>query len=381
MKQAQTLEQLVRTVVDNTEKKADYIVNTEGDVALIDCDELPRGVALIYRRPDVAELQRYECSDYFHQQIAGRLKIPSGYYFRLLQDHRPLLLENVNTLLRKEPALRMIRTIRQDGRQIARAFLSNRFLRIDNEDVLAGVLPVMTSELREKTDVLSSYVDSEKMFIKACVTGDDMAIDLGPTARDGKRDIVRPGFVLRNDECGGGTATAEGFFYRDYCRNGCVFGRHTLFSYSRRHVGAAIQESGYMSPISAETRRLETAAITSAMRDAVSAVTSSEYREAMRDHLLDAKDSKPVASPVAAVEALGRVVSISRAESTAVLENLLRDGDLTRWGMANAVTRVANSEDVSYRRACELEDIGARVLDMQLSRWNQLAAIPAPLAA
>ena len=62
-----------------------------------------------------------------------------AYYDKMLEEYPQLLAQNVNAWFQREPSVRMIRTI--EG--TARAFLSNRYRRIDNLDIASIVLPVL----------------------------------------------------------------------------------------------------------------------------------------------------------------------------------------------------------------------------------------------
>ena len=46
--------------------------------------------------------------------------------------------------------------------------------------------------------------------------------------------------------------------------------------------------------------------------------------------------------------------------------------DLSKWGMANSITRYSQDADVSYDRATELEAIGGKVLDLKPSQWKSV---------
>src|SRR5215472_16746409 len=74
-----------------------------------------------------------------HEQFADYLDIPRKFYGRLRDAHPSLLDHNVNTLLRHEPKRRMVRTL--DGQ--VRAFLSDRYRRLDNDELAEAILPVL----------------------------------------------------------------------------------------------------------------------------------------------------------------------------------------------------------------------------------------------
>lgn len=53
-----------------------------------------------------------------------------------------------------------------------------------------------------------------------------------------------------------------------------------------------------------------------------------------------------------------------------VVKSFVGDRDYSKWGMADAVTQVAN-ETRSYERATELELMGGKIIDMPPSQWSR----------
>ena len=110
----------------------------------------------------------------------------------------------------------------------------------------------------------------------------------------------------------------------------------------------------------------------------MSALTDPANVRKMGDALRATKEGPQVQDAFAAVDQLAKEVDIRDGEKQDIITNLLTDGDFSRWGMLNAVTKVANTDAVDYDRACELEKIGAEIIDMQFQRWNRVAeAVPA----
>lgn len=83
----------------------------------------------------------YRISEIAHRQIADRLGIPYKYYERMRQENPALLDSNINSWLNTTPEKRMLRTL--DGK--LRAFLSDRYRRLDNLELVDHVLPVIAS--------------------------------------------------------------------------------------------------------------------------------------------------------------------------------------------------------------------------------------------
>ena len=77
-------------------------------------------------------------------------------------------------------------------------------------------------------------------------------------------------------------------------------------------------------------------------------------------------------NPVKTVELLSEKFKLQQTESSGILEHLIRGGDLSQWGLINAVTRTAQDVE-SYDRATELEELGAEVMTLPPTQWRRLA--------
>jgi len=71
------------------------------------------------------------------------------------------------------------------------------------------------------------------------------------------------------------------------------------------------------------------------------------------------------------VELMSTEFTISQDESKGVLGHLISGGDLSLYGLANAVTRFAQDVE-SYDRSTELEAIGYRVINIAPGRWANI---------
>jgi hypothetical protein len=179
--------------------------------------------------------------------------------------------------------------------------------------------------------------------------------------------------VISNSETGHGRLRIDGFFYRDYCLNGCVYGTEEIFSYKRNHIGGKLEANGDFEVFSDETKRKQNELIIAEIVDSMKALTDPANVQKMGDKLRSLKDSIVVENAFQAVDQLAKEVDIRDGEKEDIISNLLSDGDFTQWGMLNAVTKVANDDAVDYERACELENIGAQIIDMQYQQWKRIA--------
>lgn len=388
MKSGMTIEDLLTEVQRQAHAKKDYVASTQHDVRLVPMADFPNGVAVVLQKgqdADVADdypasglpcLERLEVTEHAHRQIAGRLSIPWKFYMRMLEDHTDIVLETVNKLFEREPGTRLLRTM--DGK--LRAFLSNRYKRIDNDAVLASALPpIVKGDL--ETTLLSSQVTDRNLYLKVLFTGEEMQQVIGKT-RDGEPDIVKPGFSLRNSEIGSGKLSIAAFFYRTFCYNGCVFGKTEAFEFSRTHLGGALIEGTDFEVLSDKSKALDDETILSQVNDVMHAIATPEFVNQMGDTLRALREGARIAHPVQAIELLAKENSLTQVESDEVLKNLIEDRDYSRWGVVNAVTKVANSDAVDYDRASDLEVLGSQLIDITNASWQRMVeAEPVRVAA
>jgi len=377
VKEGMTLEALLTEVTRQNSVKRDFVASTESNVRMIEATDMPNKVGVVLLKDGATELERFSITENAHKQIAGRLQIPSKYYMRLLADHRDLIIAQVNALFEREPASRLFRAL--DGK--LRAFLSDKFLRLDNAQVLEQTLPaIVKGEL--ETQLLSTNVGENHMHIKCLFTGDELAQDITDRTRTGEPRIVRPGFRMSNSETGHGSLKLEAFFYDGYCLNGQVFGLQEAFTFRRTHLGGRLIEGVDFEVLSEKSRELEDKTIISQVSDVMGAIAKPEFAQAMGDKLRAAARTPDVKEPVAAVELAVKELELREGESDSILETFIKDGDYSKWGLASAVTSVANDDDTTYERACELENIGAKVLELSLHQWTRFVeAEKVPVAA
>ena len=75
--------------------------------------------------------------------------------------------------------------------------------------------------------------------------------------------------------------------------------------------------------------------------------------------------------PVKAVEVLANRYTLNEAERSGVLRHLIVEGDLTAYGLVNAVTHY--SQEVSdYDRATDFEALGGKLIELPASDWRDV---------
>ena len=133
MRQGRTLEDLGRELERQRQSRKDFVADTRSlDFVTED------GESVIHVNAG-GKLESFGVKDFTHQQIATRLQIPYRYYQKM-QDKAPHLLDNnVNVWFQQTPERRLLRVM--DGK--VRAFLSDRYRRLDHLELCAAVLPII----------------------------------------------------------------------------------------------------------------------------------------------------------------------------------------------------------------------------------------------
>lgn len=291
-----------------------------------------------------------------HHQIGARLNIPRSYYGAMLADAPDLLATNVNHWLSEKPERRMVRTL--DGR--ARAFLSDRYQRIDNWDVANMALPIL--ETHEGLQVMSCEVTERRMYLKAITPRIHGDVKVG--------DTVQAGVMITNSEVGHGALAISPFTHRLVCLNGMVVADE---KWRKTHLGGRHDMGDDLyAMLTDETRALDDKATLMKVRDLVAAALDQATFDNRIDRMREAAGEKIKGDPIKAVEVLARKFTFTKGETSDVMRNLIEGADLSRWGIANAVTRVAN-EHGDYDRATEFEAAGGKILDLSPREWHEVA--------
>lgn len=299
-------------------------------------------------------------NDIAHQQIAANVEIPRSYYSRMVEDAPELWAQNVNHWLHQSEDRRMVRTLDGD----ARAILSDRYLRVENEDIAGAVFEQLLDHPSNPRP-LSTEVTDTKLYLKFLFPELEYEVKRG--------DIIHPGFIITNSEVGWGSYAVNGFFFRSFCENGCVWGyEDSGVNLKRRHVGGRVLEDVNYQVISNDTQQKIGAALMSETHDIVRALADQQFLNKLGDRLHRTTTTRPMENPEAGIAVLAKAVGLSDKERGAALVNLIQDRDYTLWGAANAVTRIANTTE-SYDRATDLEEIGSRILTLPLPQWQRIA--------
>ena len=298
----------------------------------------------------------YGVTNLARRQLADKLKIPFAYFERMRESQPDLLDHNVNTWLQSDGDRRLIRTL--DGE--VRAVLSDRYRRLDNYDLADDVIPIL---LRlEDARFESVELTETKMYLK--VITPRVTFEVAPG------DIVQAGVVVTNSEVGCGTLSVQPLLYRLVCQNGLIASDHAL---RKTHVGRSLaSEEESLTVFRGDTLAADDRAFFLKVRDVVEAAVSEATFRQVAMKLQKTRELRLTGDHVKTVEVLANRYSFNDTERVGVLRHLVSGGDLSGYGLVNAVTHY--SQDVQdYDRATEFEALGGKLIELAPAEWKGLA--------
>ena len=351
MKEGRSLIELAQELDRQNRMKKDYIIDTR--MLVMDAEEGDQTLTLKDPSQKLQIVTRV--NELANRQIGTALKIPATYYDRMLMEYPQLLAENVNGWLQKNPTTRMIRTL--DG--TTRAFLSNRYRRIDNFEIAETVLPII-GEMQDAR-IESCEVTDQKMYIK--VVNPRLTTEVVPG------DVVQAGIMITNSEVGLSSVKVQPLIYRLVCSNGMVVNDAATRKY---HIGRINEAAENFELFADETVKADDKAFLLKIRDTVRAAVDEVRFNKVVDLMRQSKEVKITTTEIPEmVELAGSDFGYTKKESGGILDHLIRGGDFTLYGLANSITRFSQDVD-SYDRATELETIGFDVMTMPSSTWKKL---------
>ena len=352
MKNGRTLVQLAEELERQLGSKKDLVVPTQ---MLHHTTESDGATHLVVQ--EGSGPVRYGVTTLARRQLAEKLKIPFTYFERMRTEQPTLLDDNVNTWLQEDDERRLIRTL--DGN--VRAVLSERYRRLDNFDLAESVLPVLQRLPEVRFE--SMELTETKMYLK-CVTP-QLRQEIAPG------DVVQGGVVISNSEVGQGLLTVQPLIFRLVCSNGLIVPDRSL---RKTHVGRSIGtvEEG-VTVYKDDTLCADDKAFFLRVRDVVEAAVSEVgFRSAMQK-MRRTQDIPLKGDPVKTVEVLAQRYALNDTERTGVLRHLVTGGDLSGYGLVNAVTHFSQEVE-DYDRATEFEVLGGKLIDLSKSEWTELSA-------
>lgn len=360
MKTGRSLVDLAAEIQRQADNARDYVVRTD---ALKMAVEGTEGKLIV----NGTDFQPLPLTEHAHQQLATYLKIPREYYDKMRIEQPELMADNVNGWLATKQEKRMIRTL--DGR--GRAFLSSGYRPLNNFHLAEAVLPVL-GEL--KVQVVSAEVTEKKFYLKVVDSKISGSIPRGHAMGDGSHEIfdtLCAAMTITNSEIGLGALAINSGVLTRACTNLAFFEQKSLKKY---HVGSR-QEIGeeMYKLLTDDTRKKTDAALWAQARDVVRAAFNQAEFDANIKQIAGLTEQKIDKDTVAVVELTGKYFGMQENERKGVLQHLIEGGDLSRYGLFNAITRTAEDLD-SYDRASDFERFGGEFAKMDEKQWAAVQA-------
>jgi hypothetical protein len=356
MKSGKTLVELATEIERRAKAKADFVVRSKN----MRLDEMSGNMTV----GDNA----WAINNHAHGQIAAYTGIPKLYYDKMRTEAPSLLADNVNTWLRKFDEPRLVRTL--DGS--VRALLSDRYRPLENEELAEAVIPVL-GDLG--VEIMSSEITDRKLYIKAVDQKVVRSIPKGKRIGDGTHTIFEtdelcPAIVISNSEVGSGMLSVQTSLFTKACTNLAIFNERSI---RKHHVGGRHEiTDGLYHMLSDETRRVSDKALWMQVRDVVRGAFDKARFDALVNKVQGLAEEKIEGDVVKVVDLAGKHLGANEGEKKSILRHLIEGGDLSRYGLFNAVTRTA--EDLTdYDRATEFEAMGGAIIDLTKSEWKEMA--------
>jgi hypothetical protein len=142
---------------------------------------------------------------------------------------------------------------------------------------------------------------------------------------------------------------------------------------SKYHLGRVAGEGkDAMEFFKDETLRADDRAFMMKLADVVSGAANQVKFNTLVDRISESTDNEIEGDPVKVVEVVQKRFNLSDFEKSGVMQKLIKGGDLTQYGLSNAVT--AMSSDVEdYDRASDLERLGGQIIELPKSDWHTIS--------
>lgn len=274
-----------------------------------------------------------------HNQIAERLEIPVRYYSKMDSEAPELLIENVNTWLKKNSKEVFVRGL---GNSV-RAFLSDRYRVIDHPDVLYCSL----NELQAyEADVEDCYLSETEMNVKV------KSNQLKDFVRH-KEDLIIGGLLLVNSETGHRALRVEPRMFRVKCTNGMVIEEFLTRQIHLGNGNEVLDEMVYLS-----------------IRRSIKELFG-RFGEIIQ--VLRETTEIKVKSPQRVINNVVEHYRLNEEQKENILIAFGAEPEYDKYGIANAVTRAAKNEE-NWEKSLDLERIGGRLITIsteEFKNWDE----------
>jgi len=367
-----SLSNLLLKVQDQASRAADYLAPTSELQKTTDERGRPQ-IVLEQTRGEPTRI--FDVNDVAFGQIASHADIDTRTARRLQAEVAPEFDALLNAIWQKKPAVRMLRThdsVAGDGN--LRAFVSDKFKTFDNVNLLEAALPQLMDN-PAAFQVVNADVTDKRLYLrlKSLVqTGSGAALN----------DLMANGIGLQNSEVGAGSVSVYQIAWTLACLNGMQTQNKTRSS----HITSA-RDTDDWGLLSDAAKDADNRALELKIRDLVGVYSSRDAFDAVIEQMKQAAADTiegDFIDKTAVVSGLGKVMQLTKKETSSVLDGLLdtigqagyeQGNRLSRATMINAVTAASHKAD--------LDDVdlwqqrGGQLLNMKPADWQRVAAMAA----
>lgn len=356
-------EELITTLVEQQKTKQDYVAPTDTmRMKTTRKEEDPETPILELKFDEMItdttmKTHSMPLTQWGHRQIAEKTGIPIKYYDRMKDAGAlGLVASNVNNWL-EEKAQRFIRTM---GGKV-RAILSDKYRVMDH----LGAIDAAANKAKELGAVMAdAHLTDTRLHVKMIVPHETWQI------RQGDHHVR--GIIFSNSEVGAGSFRAEPFVMRLICTNGMI-GMDTL---AKIHLGSKMDAGMY---VSSQTEQLENDTIASKLQDIVENVFDREKFDNWMESYRMTTDVQ-LRSPVDATKNVINLFKLGEKQEEHILNSLISEGDPTQYGLINALTSHAQTQDPMIR--VEIEKVAGEISVMEEKKFqNTINVEPIPVEA
>ena len=367
------LHSLLSNIKDQEARKADFVADTGGlNFRTIE------GNTFVHSEQSGMATVSSRCNDVAFGQVLSKADIDSRTGRRLQERYPDVLDLALNRIYTTEPKQVMLRTFEQaSGGGELRAFLSDKFKRFDNFDMLNAVVPAL-AESDARWKIVNSSVTEKRMTLRLkseAITG--CGANIG--------DLMALGLSIGNSETGHGSAALAMLAWTLVCLNGM----QTAKKQRSAHLTSSQAETDVWSVLTQEAKDADNSALSMKLRDVAANYSSREafgevldtFRAAAGDTLSEGT------TPQLAVDQVGRVLQLTKKETASVLDGLFSTmsqpgyvGEpVSRATLVNAVTGCGNDAALRANKidaddVGEWEQRGGRLLNLPASQWSSIAS-------
>ena len=327
-------------------------------------------------------------------QLRLAMGIPAVFIDRLKSDKfDDIVGMNFRELLSRSDRRFLVRTMTTpDGKPYVRAILSDRYRVFDNCDLFYTAAETFMEPVHEaepgtrRADLWKARLsdDSFELFaVSPHITGKvrlDRPFAPGEKwhdrwegqrhrfldVRGGDGDAHSAAVYISNSETGRGGLNVDLSCFRSICTNFATIGT----SVAKIHLGKTQAEEGLL--IADDTREAEGRALWLKVRDAIRTAFDPGKFQAYIDRLNNLTQVV-IPTPEKAVDNVVKHFTLSEERKTSILAELMASGDVTAFGLIQAVTHDAHAvEKESPDAAARLEAIGGEISGMDSGKVLEL---------